>query len=378
MVLVNVNTKVLKWACDRADPNRIRVQYPRLDDWISNKKKPTLKQLERYSRSTHTPIGYFFLDNPPSIEIPIPDYRTIANKKMKYPSPDLLETIFICQQRQEWFRDHVKRIGLQRVYLVGSGELNDDVTMSAMNMRDELGINDDIRSKYTSWTDALRDLIDRVESAGILVMINGVVGTNNHRKLDPDEFRGFALVDDLAPLIFINGSDTKAAQIFTLTHELAHIWIGKAGISDTILGRDPNGDVEDWCNRCAAEFLVPEVALREMFDPGDHIPDEVDGLARTFKVSSIVILRRLLDLDLIESDEYWELFNDHISRFKVSGTGQGGNFYNTMSIRVGKRFGRAIVANTLEGQTLYKDAFRLLGFSKLSTFEEFGRRLGVG
>jgi Zn-dependent peptidase ImmA (M78 family) len=293
------------------------------------------------------------------------------------PSPDLLDTVYICQQRQEWYRDFARSEGDDRLPFVGSAALTSSVKVTAARMRAALGFNVEERRRIPTWTDALRRFIEEADLLGVLVMISGVVGSNNRRRLDPNEFRGFALADDFAPLVFINGADTKAAQMFTLAHELAHIWLGQSALSDVDPASAPSHQVEIWCNQVAAEFLVPLADLRVEYRRQSCLDDECGRLARHFKVSTLVILRRLHEAGVMTRDNMWQAYEEELARLRAIPRASGGDFYLTQTVRVSKRFARALVVSTLEGQTLHRDAFRLLGFSKLETFRELGRNLGV-
>ena len=210
-------------------------------------------------------------------------------------------------------------------------------------------------------------------------MVSGVVGSNTHRRFNVEEFRGFALADPLAPLIFINGKDSKAAQMFTLAHELAHLWLGESGVSDAQAATQPDEQVERWCNAVAAELLVPLEQLRPTYDPENELYDEMQRLARQFKASTLVIVRRLFDLGVFDRETLWETYRAELERVKAlsSKESTGGNFYNTLDARTGKRFIKALVANTLEGQTQFTAAFRMLGIKKTATFYEEAQRLGL-
>jgi Zn-dependent peptidase ImmA (M78 family) len=183
--------------------------------------------------------------------------------------------------------------------------------------------------------------------------------------------------DDFAPLVFINGSDTKAAQMFTLAHELAHIWLGESAVSDAQAAWVPDHAVERWSNRVAAELLVPLEIMRAEYDPHAELATEVDRLARRFKVSTLVVLRRIHDAGGLTDEELSEAYNAELARLRALPRGSGGDFYLTQAARLSKRFAHALVVSTLEGQTLHRDAFRMLGFSKVQTLHELGRSLGV-
>ncbi len=377
---VEVSGRLLRWACERAglEPDAATARFSDFPDWESGELKPTLKQLEKFASALHVPIGFLFLTEPPIESLPIPDFRTVGGTRVERPSPELLETVYLCKQRQEWYRDYARSVGEEPKAWIGAATLKSDVVETAATIRSVLAIDNEERKRWSTWTEALRRLIELADIAGVLVMVNGIVGSNTHRKLDPDEFRGFALADDLAPLVFVNGADTKAAQMFTLAHEIAHLWLGKSGLSDVGPTSQSSNEVEQWCNQVAAELLVPLQALRAEYRSGATMGEEKDRLARYFKVSTLVMLRRLHDLGAMPRARLSKMYDEELKKLvEIVRRSSGGEFYNTQIVRVGKRFQRALITSTLEGQTLHRDAFRLLGFSKLSAFQELGRRLGV-
>ncbi|MBM3748674.1 MAG: ImmA/IrrE family metallo-endopeptidase [Acidobacteria bacterium] len=379
MVRVTLNPGVLRWARERAGrtaPNLART-CPKLERWERGDERPTLKQVERFAKAVHVPVGYLFLPEPPVESVPIPDFRTVGNVHVGRPSPDLLDTIYVCQQRQEWYRDFARSVGEEARRFVGSARVADDVESTAAVIRDALRFDLDERRQMPTWTEALRRFIGQADALGILVMCSGVVLNNNRRRLDPEEFRGFAMADGLAPLIFINGADTTAAQMFTLAHELAHMWIGQSAISDAQAASVPEHALEGWCNRVAAELLAPLAVLRAEYQESAELWGEVARLARRFKVSTLVVLRRIHDAGALTSRQFGEAYEMELRRLRALPQGGGGDFYLTQAARVSKRFARALVVSTLEGQTLHRDAFRMLGISKTATFHELGRSLGV-
>src|SRR5207249_900873 len=218
------------------------------------------------------------------------------NAHLGHPGPDLLDTVYIWQQRQEWYRVFARSMGEGPLAFIRSAQPTDDVEATSASIRQMLGFDIEERRQTPTWTDALRRFIEQADALGILVMCSGVVLNNNRRHLDPEEFRGFAMTDNLAPLIFVNGADTKAAQMFTLAHELAHIWLGQSAVSDAQAAWLPEHEVELWCNQVAAELLVPLTIVREEYQPNTELRVEVDRLARRFKVSTLVILRRIHDV----------------------------------------------------------------------------------
>jgi Zn-dependent peptidase ImmA (M78 family) len=378
-VRVTVSPSVLRWAEARGgvDPDVLRERFPKLDAWRAGDASPTFRQLEQLAKATRTPVGLLLLDEPPVDELNIRDFRTMRPGDLPAPSPDLLDTIADCQRRQDWYRRYLVEEGHEPLPYVGSVTTGTDPVVVAANMHDELafGMND----RRGTWSDALLTLIESAEEAGVLVMVSGVVGSNTKRKLDPREFRGFALIDDYAPVVFINGSDTKAAQIFTLAHELAHVWLGEGGVDNVDLATRNTDSIERWCNTVAAEFLVPtdQFGIAHDVTP-DDLTGELERLARIYKVSTLVILRRLTDVGVLSWSDYQAAYDTELARvLDLAAGGSGGNWLNTQPRRVGKPFARAVLERTMAGSTTYGESFRLLGTRNPETIRKLARQLGV-
>jgi Zn-dependent peptidase ImmA (M78 family) len=382
MTRVKVNPELLAWARERAglETADLEHRFPKINAWEAEEVHPTIKQLEDFARAVHVPFGYLFLPAPPDEPLPIPDFRTVDGRSVRRPSPELLDMVYACQERQGWYKEFSLTNRQPEADFVGSARLQDRPVAVAGSMAEILSFDLETRATCRTWEEALRLFITQADSIGVLVMVSGVVLSNNNRKLDPEEFRGFALADRRAPLIFVNGSDSKSAQMFTLAHELAHLWLGSTAVSDASAA--PNGGrrrEEVWCNAVAAELLVPLAVLRNDLRDDETVERAVGRLTRRYKVSSLVMLRRLLDagwLDRAAFDVAWAAERARLRALAERGGG-GGDFYRTTLSRVSRRFARALVESTLEGQTLYRDAFRMLGVAKTETFNHIGQELGV-
>lgn len=384
VVRVDVAPELLRWATERAgwDSDTTRRRAPKFDEWEAGTHRPILKQLQKFARETHTPFGMLFLPEPPIEALPIPDMRTIGDRAVAQPSADLLDTIYLCQERQNWYRAWARDNGIPEPDFVGSASLASRPETVAADIRDRLSFGLSERGAFASWQEALRRLIDRIENSGVLVMVSGIVGLNTRRPLDPEEFRGFALSDPIAPLIFVNGGDTKAAQIFTLIHELAHIWLGRSALSDASMAARDAVDEERWCNQVAAEVLVPRDALTRDFS-GDADTDELERLARRYRVSTLVVLMRLFDIDRLPWADFrrrYEAERERVAGILAARQGDrsGGNFYLAHPLRLSRTFARAVISSAHEGTTPYRDAYQLVGTKSHDTFENLADQLGVG
>jgi len=384
MERINIQRELFLWALERCGKTEdaLKGKFPKIADWLRGEPYPTLKQLEKFAAATYTPLGYFFLKEPPEDKLPIPDFRTVKGQPQR-PSPNLLDTIYTMQSRREWMREFLLEEGQTPLSFIKSATLNTNPAKVAMAMRNILSLSGGWAKRVRTWTEALRLLRKAIEDAGVMIVINGVVGNNTRRLLDMDEFRGFALVDEYAPLVFINGRDYISAQMFTLIHELSHLWVGYEGVSIFDKLQPVKTDVEEFCNQVAAEFLVPSdefnKALGENQRENDYELFQI--IARKFKVSPIVAARRALDMKYISKERFFEFYNNYVKGIdrdkkiqkKLKKT--GGHFWNTQIVRVGELFGSAVVQATLEGRLLYRDAYRLTGL-KGKTFDNYVTQLG--
>jgi Zn-dependent peptidase ImmA (M78 family) len=380
MSTIAVSKDVLLWALDRSGQTigDVLPVFPRLPDWISGDREPTIRQLEDFARTTHTPLGFLFLPKPPEERMPIPHYRTADGGGPQRPSAELLDTIYAMQLRQAWMRDDVKDQGQEPLPFVRSACVGDPPEAVAQKMRQLLRFKENWAEGERTWTDALRRLREAIEEARILVVVNGIVGNNTHRKLNPGEFRGFVLVDDYAPLMFVNNADGKAAQMFTLAHELVHIFFGSSAAFDLRQLMPAQDKTEQACNKVAAEFLVPGSRLHEAWPVVRDDGEPFQTLARRFKVSEIVVARRALDLGLIGQEAFFAFYKDHFAkeRRRSDETSGGGDFYLNQSLRVGTRFGTAVVRAVKEGRLGYTEAYRMTGLYG-KTFEHFAASLVI-
>lgn len=331
-------------------------KFSKYNKWINGEDYPTYNQLVELSKIFHIPFGYFFLEKLPERKYPIPHYRTEKNGIFS-PSTELLDTVMFAQKIQEWSKYILLEWKQEKIPFCGKYK-NDYVQEKIIKeLKTIFDIEDNWANNKNTWAEAFNNLIVKVEEKGIIVLINGVVENNTHRKLNVSEFRGFVLYDDLAPVIFINNDDAISAKIFTLIHEVVHILIGESASFDLRNLQSADNEIEKFCDRCTAEFLVSSKELEKQY----KINNNPEVLAKYFKVSQIVILRRLLDTSLINQDEFYEQLVNLYNRERKKTKKPGGNFYSIASYRLSKKFLNILNTAFHNNIILYRDMLRITG-----------------
>lgn len=380
-VRVAVSPDVLLWALDRApDPAAVAVAFPAIDRWVTGQAEPTVRQLNDFATRTGTAYGYFFLPTPPVLELPIEDFREgFEGERYRDPSVNLLAVLHQSLNRQDWYRDYAIENGFAEVAVVGRGAVMSPL-QAAADMRREL--NYEVGNRVGTWTDQRKRLMDAFETLGGLTVVTSMVENNTHRPLDVDEFRGFSLIDDMAPLVFVNARQTINGQLFTLAHEFAHVWKGVGGISDENLRYEPHSEVERWCNHVASEFLVPSADLQERHETVDslHLTDQIARLASDYRCGTLVVLQALRRDGLYDFDDFQADYEAEVRRllnFERKNLSSGGQFIYNQPFRIGTRLSRALISDAMAGRTRFTDAARLMSFKSMRNFDSYASYLGM-
>ena len=317
----HINPKVLAWARKRLFPTveaasgPLKVSAKRLEKWERGEDSPTFGQARKMADRLRIPFGYFYLNGPPPEEpFPLPDLRNEAGAP---PSIDLLEVIHDAHRKQSWYREEMQYQERSPLSFVGRFGIESSHRDIAEDICVTIGIDQDMRREAASWQSFLAGLVQQTEDAGVLVLRSGVAAGNTHRKLHIAEFRGFALPDPLAPIVFVNAQDSTVAQIFTLAHELAHIWIGESGLCNPDFRSDSDDykySIERLCHNVATEVLRTEVDF----------------------------LRYVVEHSWPSENSYWKWYGSKPA--ELVNVRKGWNYLNPIMVRNSRRFTESLIA----------------------------------
>lgn len=380
MSVAHINSEVLTWARERAGflPEDLMLVNQKYIDWEAGHTKPTFRQAKTLAHKLHIPFGFLYLSEPP-VEKPLTvDLRTFNDSYHHDFSLELRDVVADALRKQDWYRDFLLEDGAEPLAFVGkystttsaSTVANDLVKKLFLSLEDREGIS---KSAFLAY------LTEHAEEAGVLVLRNGKVGANTHRVLNVEEFRGFSLPDPIAPLVFVNTADFEAAQIFTLIHELVHLWVGAEGVSDwKLTDQASRSNGESFCNQVAVEVLVPkEPFLKKWNERRGSLQEKADALCQDFKVSSVVIARRAWDSGLVDRAEFFAYYNDlRITWKNARQRGSGGDFHNSFPVANSRTLTDAICHAAYSGNLLMRDGARLLGVSP-ATLSRYVDKKGV-
>lgn len=314
----NITPQVLKWARESARmtletaSSKVSVSEVKLNEWEEGISQPTVRQAEVLAKAYRRPFALFFLPEIPRDFQPLQDFRRKNSKPLGTGSIFIVREI---QQKQAWISEVYQENKEAPLSFVGKFNLQSDRVEVANDILKTLQIDP---SKYTK-DNPIKEWINKAEAKGIFISRTSFIHAK--LKLDSDELQGFTIADKFAPFVFVNSEDWNAPQLFTLVHELVHIWIAASGISNEIgpeiRHKDKFHPVELFCNEVAGNALMPQSIMNAIpktaFESGNNLLKQ----ARSLGVSSFAFLVRALNLNLISLDRYRKLKSDADAGFNT-------------------------------------------------------------
>lgn len=373
------NPKIIAWAIERVgkQPSDFTSIGKYAQQWVTGEKVPSVKQMQKLAAKTHVPLSYFYDETIPSMSLQIPDFRRTYFGSAQSPSPELYETINLMQVRQNWLSSYLEDRGATKLNFIGACAEDKNAKRAAAMICSILRLKDGWARTYKV-EDAVRHLRTAIESAGIYTC-TGSFFHHSSRPYDINEFRGFVLVDEYAPIIFVNTQDAKSAQLFTLVHELAHLLFNEDGVDGSVY--ELPGE-ESLCDSVAAEVLVPTSLVFSSFDklPADKA---IEAVRSATKASEIVCLRRAYELGCITKNEYFAMYARYKKKLEELGiknrpkkSDDGPSYYIVKRSMMGKLFSDTVYEGVKSECLLFSDAYRLTDM-KASNFEKYYAEEGL-
>ncbi|MFA5689639.1 MAG: ImmA/IrrE family metallo-endopeptidase [Kiritimatiellales bacterium] len=380
-----IQPNMILWTRKRAgfsvenSAKKLNVTPARFELWERGDDFPTLRQAQDIAKTMHVPLGWLYLQNPPQETVILPDLRTVRDGERVELSVDFRDQLNEVLYKQQEYLELIIEEGAEPRPFIGKYSVRDEINAVVADIRTVLGLDNEMRRTAKNGGDFLRAFIHRAESVGILVMRSGIVGGNTHRALSVEEFRGFAISDAYAPVVFLNGKDAPAAQIFTLAHELVHLWIGESGISNQAMNYSggTQKQIEVFCNKVAAELLVPADEMKYLWNAAKEPQENIHELTRHFRVSGLVLLYRAKDLNYINRSVFDELYRIEAARHRRKKNDNGGPPpVMTVPVRNSRLLTDTVLVAAYEGRMLFRDACRTLG-TTMTTLNKLASEAGV-
>ena len=369
---VKVTKEIYLWAIAESQRDFIEVinKFEKIESWISQEDSPTFRQLEKLANFLRVPFGYMFLEKPPKTNSIQSEFRTIGNKIPEI-SKELQDTLYNMGRKKDWLSEYRKDKGWVKLIPDNYSDLSaKDRDTVCRRAKEFIGLDDYWYKEIKDKTSAFNYLRDKVEDKGIIVMQSGIVGSNTHRKLNINEFRGFLLYDEVAPLIFINNNDSLAGKIFTLIHEYIHFLLQE---DDIFVVEDMASDSKDEkkINAITAEFLIPTPHVEELWDKSKNEIEQVEELSKLFHVSHLAVAIKVNAMGIISRKVVEEIKENTKTEWIDSNLKSGGgNYYHTNRSRFGNSFIRTVIQGAESGDISYTYAFNILDGSA-KTYDYF-------